>query len=152
MAIADSDYNATGAVDLNDTASTNGLGENKEAVFLSDFITKFNTILAKLDDDSGLNDTDYESTLTITNTISGMGVNQGLLADLLNTIVTNFAALTAKIEADESGVGGATYDLTAIASQGRGLSGNGMHQEDLHAQLYELETNWNALLTLIDTK
>lgn len=44
----------------------------------------------------------------------------------------------------------ATYNLTALASQGNGLSAKGMYQGDLVNQVYELETNWNGILTKLD--
>jgi hypothetical protein len=44
----------------------------------------------------------------------------------------------------------ATYNLTALASQGYGLSALGMYQADLVAELTELETNWNGIMTKLD--
>jgi hypothetical protein len=43
------------------------------------------------------------------------------------------------------------WDLTALASQGYGLSDKGMWQTDLIAQLTEMETNFNAVLTKLDS-
>lgn len=44
----------------------------------------------------------------------------------------------------------ATYDLTALASQGYGIEPKGYHQLDLVNQLVELETNFNGILTKLD--
>lgn len=108
-----------------------------------------------------INDTDYASTLGITDVVNNgvdvntslnnAGMSQGALYTLLNTIVTNWNALLVKLEAD--GVNSdytPTYACTALASQGYGLSAKGMHQKDLVACLTELETNFNAVLALLD--
>ncbi len=115
-----------------------------------------------------LADGDYVATLALTDTVNAginysiaanqnlavdnRGFQQGALYDLLNNIVTNYNLLTTKIEAD--GATTTTYtpnnDITVLASQGYGISDKGMHQKDLIAQLTELETNWNAILALLD--
>lgn len=114
-----------------------------------------------------INDTDYESTLAITDVVNNgasftiasnknvavdnTGMNQGALYDLLNTIVTNWNAMLTKLEADGANSDYTpTYACTALASQGHGISANGMHQADLVAALTELETNFNAVLALLD--
>jgi hypothetical protein len=43
-----------------------------------------------------------------------------------------------------------TLNLTALASQGVGLSANGVRQKDLVATLSEIETNFNAILAKLD--
>jgi hypothetical protein len=42
------------------------------------------------------------------------------------------------------------WNVTALASQGHGLSARGMWQKDLVAELTEFETNLNAVLTKLD--
>lgn len=42
------------------------------------------------------------------------------------------------------------HNLTALASQGYGLSKDGMYTQDIYNQLKELETNFNAILTKLD--
>jgi len=114
-----------------------------------------------------INDTDYASTLAVTDVVNNnayytiaanknvavdnRGYNQGALYDLLNSLVTNFNALLVKLEAD--GVTSdytPTYACTALASQGRGISANGMWQIDVVNALKELETNFNAVIALLD--
>ncbi len=112
-------YNATYAIDVNNTVvGSLGLSQAHIVSALDDFISKFNLCLAALDGDSGVNDTDYEATLAITDVVNAgkafdiasnkniavdnRGMNQGALYDLLNTIVTNVNALNAKLDADES--------------------------------------------------
>ena len=113
-----------------------------------------------------INDTDYASTLAVTDvvnnsayyTIAGnknvavdnRGYNQGALYDLLNSVVTNFNAMLVKVKADGAASTYSTYACTALASQGRGISANGMWQADVVATLKELETNFNAVLALLD--
>jgi hypothetical protein len=115
--VTDTDYNATYAVDLNDTVvGSNGLSQDNIVSFLDSFITNFNATLTKLDSDSGTGDSNYNATLAITDVVNAgayftiasnknvavnnTGFNQGALYDLLNTIVTNFNALNAKLDAD----------------------------------------------------
>ena len=50
--VADTTYNALGAVDLNDVASGTGLGFEDIVNFLDSFITNFNATLTKLDADA----------------------------------------------------------------------------------------------------
>lgn len=115
--VTDTDYNALGAIDLNNTVvGSKGLSQDFIVSVLDSFVTKFNTILAKLDDDGGVADTNYEALWAITDvvnagsafTIAGnknvavdnRGMNQGALYDLLNTVVTNVNGLNAKLDAD----------------------------------------------------
>ena len=44
----------------------------------------------------------------------------------------------------------ATSNLTALASTGNGIEVKGYHQTDLVAQLKEMETNLNGILTKLD--
>lgn len=115
-----------------------------------------------------LTDGDYVSTLAVTDvvnsgkyyTIAGnknvavdnKGFNQGALYDLLNSIVTNYNLLMTKIEADGATTTTYTPDnaLTALASQGYGIEPKGYNQKDMVALLTEMETNWNAVMALLD--
>lgn len=84
--------------------------------------------------------------------VDNRGMQQGALYNLLNTIVTNFNTCMTKIEADGATTTTYTPDnaMTTLATQGHGLSAKGMHQKDLVATLTELETNFNAILALLD--
>lgn len=114
-----------------------------------------------------IGDTDYLSTLSITDVVNNgvaytidananlavdnTGYNQGALYTLLNEIVTNFNAMLVKVKADGAAGTYTSYACTALASQGHGISKNGMHQKDLINCLKELETNFNAAITAFDS-
>lgn len=117
IGVTDTNYNSLYAVDLNNTVvGSYGLSQSSLVSFLQSFVDNFNLTLTKLDSDSGVGDTDYSSTLAITDVVNAgsyftiasnknvavdnTGFNQGALYDLLNTIVTNFNALNAKLDAD----------------------------------------------------
>jgi len=105
-------YNATYAVDLNNTVpGSNGIGQGDIVSFLDSFVSKFNLCLTALDGDTGVTDTDYNSTLAITDVVNAgtkdrntavdnAGMSQAALYALLSTIVTNVNALNAKLDAD----------------------------------------------------
>lgn len=108
-----------------------------------------------------IGDTDYASTLAVTDVVNSgtkavatavdnTGMSQGALYTLLNSIVTNFNAMLVKVKADGAASTYSTYACKALASQGKGISANGMYQDDLIATLTELETNFNAVLALLD--
>ena len=61
------------------------------------------TLLAQLDADAGVEDENYASTLAVTlGSCTDKGVPQKVLTNFLDTYVTNFNALLAKLDADES--------------------------------------------------
>lgn len=108
-----------------------------------------------------IGDTDYASTLAVTDVVNSgtkavatavdnTGMSQGALYTLLNSIVTNFNAMLVKVKADGAASTYSTCACKALASQGKGISANGMYQVDLIATLTELETNFNAVLALLD--
>jgi hypothetical protein len=108
-----------------------------------------------------IGDTDYASTLAVTDVVNSgtkavatavdnTGMSQGALYTLLNSIITNFNAMLVKVKADGAASTYSTYACKALASQGKGISANGMYQADLIATLTELETNFNAVLALLD--
>ena len=110
-------------VTLDSTKLTDsGISQGAVLEFLNGWITAFNVILPKLDTD-GLTDSDYNSTLAITDVISAnaagdgqtylgdIGINMGTLVGLLKTCVTNLNALNAKLDADGT-VNTATYAST----------------------------------------
>ena len=110
-------YNATYAIDLdNTTVGSLGLSQAIIVSVLDDFIAKINLCLTALDGDSGVADTNYNSTWAITDVVNAgagytiaanknvavddRGYNQGALYDLLNTVVTNVNGVNAKLDAD----------------------------------------------------
>lgn len=115
--VTDTDYNSTYAVDLDNTVvGSKGLDQDKMVTFFQSFLTNFNATLTKLDSDGGVTDTDYNSTLALTDTINAgtnftiaanqnlaidnTGMTQGALYYYLNAVVTNVNALNAKLDAD----------------------------------------------------
>jgi len=84
--------------------------------------------------------------------LNDKGFQQGALYELLNTIATNWNLCMTAVEADGATTTTYTPDnaLTALASQGNGITKNGIHQKDLVAQLSEMETKFNAVLALLD--
>lgn len=108
-----------------------------------------------------LSDTDYVSTLAVTDVVNSgtkltatavdnTGMSQGALYTLLDSIVTNWNLLMAKLEAD--GAATTTYTPNNLYSTlaARGIERNGMFQEDLVAVLSEMETKFKAVLALLD--
>ena len=115
--VTDTDYNASFAVDLNDTVvGSLGMSQDFLVSFLESVVDNFNLALAQLDADGGVTDTDYAATWGITDVVNSgayftiaadknvavdnRGFNQGALYDLLNSIVTTVAGLNAKLDAD----------------------------------------------------
>jgi len=108
-------------------------------------------------------DTNYNSTLAVTDVVNEDGVFdvdiavrdngtlQGALYTLMNSIVTNFNLCNAKLDLD-GGVTGTTYatncDISTMAVAL--LSANGMHQPDLVTQLQLIETKFEVLTAQLD--
>jgi hypothetical protein len=105
-------YVATYKIDLDDTVvGSKGLSQDKIVSVLDSFVSKFNSCLTALDGDSGVTDTNYNSTLALTDVVNSTtyvvstavdnaGMSQEALATLLGNIVTKFNALNAKLDAD----------------------------------------------------
>lgn len=110
--VSDENYNSLYSIDLNDLASANGLSQDIIVSLLDDFVSDFNDTLTKLDSDSGVSDTNYNSVLALTDVVNndkGMstavddnGITQQALYTLLNNIDTNVDALNAKLDADSA--------------------------------------------------
>jgi len=115
--VTDTNYNSLWAVDLNNTVvGSKGLDQDKLVTFLQEFLTNFAGALTKLDNDGGVADADYNTTLALTDVINAgtnftiaanqnlaidnRGMQQGALYDFLSNVVTNFNALNAKLDAD----------------------------------------------------
>lgn len=105
-------YNSTYAIDLDDTVyGSKGISQKAIVDVLDTFVENFNDTLTVLDNDSGTTDSDYNSTLAITDVVNSntksvltavdnAGMSQQALYTLLSTIVTNVNALNAKLDAD----------------------------------------------------
>lgn len=104
-------------------------------------------------------DTDYNSTLAITDNVNNLaadpiknnGVFQGAVVTLLGTIKTKVNALNAKLDAD-GGVSGTNYaslwNLAALDSNQ--ISQGGLNQPALYTRLALIVTNWDGILTKLD--
>ncbi len=111
-------------------------------------------------------DTDYAATWDVTDVIDSTtvlrrsealmqdGVSQKALYDLLNTIITNFNGILAKLDAD-GGVTDTDYvancAYTVIGSAGHALDANGIKQDVLVTLLTELETNFEIMTAQLDS-
>jgi len=90
-----------------------GLGQGDKYDFLDELFTDYNALVAKLNTDAGVTDTDYAvltSTVGEGKTIFS-GMNQTDLVTALQTFITGIATLNAKLDAD-AGVGSTDYAAT----------------------------------------
>jgi len=99
------------------TISAGGIRSQGDILtFLQNWITVFNAVLAMIDADVGVTAVNWVSTWAITTPIDSVtagnlyqtGMNQSQLVNLLQTCITNFAGLTAKLDADGD-INTATY-------------------------------------------
>ena len=110
-------YLATYALALDPTTiGSLGLSQAIIVAFLDSYVAQFNLCMTALDGDSGTADSNYAATLAITDVINNdatfsattgyniavdnRGMLQGALYSAMSTIVTNFNALNAKLDAD----------------------------------------------------
>lgn len=108
--VTDTDYRATwGLTDSIDTLA--GDQVKSTGVFMSglstirvNFRTAFNGVLAKLDADAGVTDTNYNALYNIPNVdanqLNPRAANQGYLFTRIDLFKTNFNALLTKLDAD----------------------------------------------------
>ena len=98
--------------------------------YLNGVITKHNAVLAKIDADVGVTATNWGSLWDITDVIDSVaagniyqnGLNQSQMVNLLQTIITNFAGFTAKLDADGD-INTATYVATGALTDNVDNSG-----------------------------
>ncbi|MBI4396363.1 MAG: hypothetical protein HY548_04655 [Elusimicrobia bacterium] len=110
--VTDTDYVSSYEVTVPAGIQTSGAKAIKDQgvvlTYLQSVITKFNSALAHLDADAGVNiDNDYESSCSITDsidstsgTLKNSGVYQGAIVNLLNAIITKVNAFNAKLDGD----------------------------------------------------
>lgn len=113
-AVADTNYNSLWALSIPEgiqIVDAKCIRDQGQVVtFLQNVITNFNAVLAKLDLDATVTQTDYASTLALTDTIGmdaldkilNIGTNQGSVINLLKAIITNFNALNVKLDTDNT--------------------------------------------------
>ncbi len=103
--------------DVTVEAAGTGLGNANTYEFIKEFFTNYNGVMAKLNADATVNDTDYA---TLTNTVGELlrnfvSISQTDIITSLQTFITAIATSNAKLDAD-SGVTdtnyAATYDVT----------------------------------------
>ena len=111
-AVTDEDYNSTYAVSLPDgfqTVNPKAIRDQGAIVtLLNDWITNFNLVLTKLDNDTGVADENYNSLWAVTDIVGNSkidgivntGIYQSNLVFLLNNIITNIAGLNDKLDDD----------------------------------------------------
>lgn len=118
------------------TTDTKSIRDEGEIVdYLQLYITQFAVLTAKLDADGTVTDTDYAALWNISDVVNGQasdgiqkpGIYQGSLIRLLNTIVTNWNGLLAKIDLDATGTDyvalwGITDDIDEAGTEDRPLS------------------------------
>lgn len=111
-------------------------------------------------------DTDFVSTLAVTDVVDSAtvlpanglikktGLNQGDLYALISSIITNFNATNAKLDAD-AGVNDTDYatngNLSAVGAAGYKLTKNGMHQADLITCLTAMATQFAVVTAQLDS-
>lgn len=78
-----------------------GMSQTGLYTWMNSLTTKFNAALTQLDADSGVADTNYNSTLALSmGSIVPNGMSMGLLVAWLNKSITNINLLNAKLDAD----------------------------------------------------
>jgi hypothetical protein len=137
----------------------NGINQEDLVDLLAKFKTNLDGLLAKLDADAAITDTDYLSTMALTmpagiNTSAPKGIaDQGAVLTFLQTFLTKWAALLTKIDTD---LGDTTYATThavpdTIQNPGTGtLEPAGVYQGALVHLLDDFITKFNALLASLD--
>lgn len=120
--------------------------------------TNFNAILAKLDLDGGVADTNYASLYAVTlpagiqSTRSKAIRDQGLIVSGLNTLITNFNATLTKLDSDGT-VNGTDYNSTTAitnTTDTKHLKKAGLNQGSLVYLLNQIITKINALNAKLD--
>lgn len=93
-----------------------GIGNADKIEFIDEVFTKYNLLIAQLNGDSGVGDSDYAELTAVVgeNKTIFAGMNQTDLITALQTVITGIATLTAKLDSD-TGVSdtdyAATYDV-----------------------------------------
>ncbi len=160
MGVTDTNYSALYVLAYANTSiKGTGIGQRTLVKLLDDYITNFNAMLTKLDSDGGVTDTNYNSTLAITDNVNNIaadpikntGVFQGAVVTLFGTIRTKFNALLTKLDAD-GGVTDTDYSsLWALAAiDANQISQGGVNQGAFYTRLNLIKTNFNAVLTKLD--
>ena len=102
--VTDTNYAETWNLAALDANQISQGGLNQPALYtrLALIVTNWAGILAKLDDDGGVTDTNYEElgTLSLGATVRGTGISQGDIVSFLDSFITKFNATLTKLDAD----------------------------------------------------
>lgn len=102
--VTDTNYAATWDLAALDANQISQGGLNQPALYtrLALIETNWDGILAKLDDDGGVTDTNYEAlgAVSLGATVKGTGISQGDIVSFLDSFITNFNATLTKLDAD----------------------------------------------------
>lgn len=114
--VADTNYAALWALTLpgaNIEATGTGIGNADVIDFLAQAYTNYNGVIAKLNADGGVTDTNYAVLTSLVGEKLAIfaGINQTDLITALQTFITGIATLTAKLDAD-GGVTDTNYAAT----------------------------------------
>lgn len=138
----------------------NGIKQGDLVDLLSSIKTKFNAILTKLDGDTGVTGTDFNSLWAVSlpsgiTTTEAKGIrDQGQVVTFLDTFITNFNAVLAKLDLD-GGVADTNYAslwaLTDVVDGSRdGIKQIGLFQSSLVKLLDNIIANIAGLNAKID--
>jgi hypothetical protein len=102
--VTDTNYAATWNLAALDANQISQGGLNQPALYtrLALIVTNWTGILAKLDADGGVADTDYGTlgSVALGATVKGTGISQGDLVSFLDSFITKFNATLTKLDAD----------------------------------------------------
>lgn len=110
--VADTNYASTLSLSIPDgiqlTDAKCILHQGLVITFLQSVVTNFNALLAKLDADATVTQTNYVALLAMTDTVGDdkidslldIGIKQSALVNFLDTFITKFNALNAKMDTD----------------------------------------------------
>jgi hypothetical protein len=136
----------------------NGINQGDLADLLGRLKTNFNAILAKLDLDGGVTDTNYAALHAVTltagiQTTRAKGIrDQGVVLTFLSSLITKFNLVLTKLDADVA-VNGTNYVSTTAMTNKVGtkhLKKGGMNQGSLVHQLDHVIAKINALNAKLD--
>ena len=166
MAVTDTDYSATYALtDVFDSSvaqdsggvTQNGVPQGNLVTAMSNYVTNYNAMDAKLDLDGGVTGENYAELCNLSAIgsagykITNNGLRQDLLYTFLAAIETQFEVLTAKLDAD-GGVTGENYgtlwnfDLDTTKINANGI----MDQGDVVDYMNTVYAALNGVLTKLD--
>lgn len=171
MAVGSTDYastyNLTALASQGNGITATGMWQKDLVACLTEIEANFNGILTHLDADSGVTDTDYNSTYAVDlddTVVGSLGMSQNAIVSFLDSFVTNFNATLTKLDND-GGVTGTNYNslwaitdvvnsgtnFTIAANKNDAVDNTGMNQGALYDLLNTVVTNVNGLNAKLDS-